>query len=282
MSTSSGQPAIVFGKSEEWEDFHRRHPRFAERLPHLKATLEAAFAPVSTPKLVDRILRNLLRTCVEDFFEILLLAGNGYGIGAQKLLRPMYERAVTAWYLAQNPRKARDFLNFGKINMFKLIDPIERTHGRKDLIPPKILSGIKAFHGQFGKKKVKTATGKERKRSTARWSDDLSVEVMAEKAGPLGKMVVCGWHLPTFQIHASLQNILARVEQTPQGGISFNDGPQRKIADEQLTWAHLVLLSVLELQVRHFRRVRSLKKVLEEVGHDFKDIWHEHCLAPSA
>jgi hypothetical protein len=32
--------------------------------------------------------------------EILLLSANGYGIGAQKLVRGMYERAVTARYLS--------------------------------------------------------------------------------------------------------------------------------------------------------------------------------------
>ncbi len=38
--------------------------------------------------------------------EILLLAGNGYGVGAQKLLRGLYGAAVTARYISQHPEKA--------------------------------------------------------------------------------------------------------------------------------------------------------------------------------
>jgi hypothetical protein len=246
-------------------------------MPRLKATLEALFAPARTPRLVDRIVRNLLRTCVEDFFEILLLAGNGYGIAAQKLLRGLYERAVTARYLSGHPRMARAFWSFARINMYKLMAPLEKAHGRADLVPPKIKRELLRFHKRYTSKPVTTARGKLRRRSTSRWSDDLSFEAMAEACGSLGRLLPYGWHLPTFQDHATAQNILSRVEQTPGGDVAFIDGPQREIADEQLTWAHLILLDVAELQARHFRRLRKMRKALEEIGHDFQDIWHGHC-----
>lgn len=39
----------------------------------------------------------------DDFFDIQLLAVQGYGMGAVKLLRPLYERVVTALYLIKYP-----------------------------------------------------------------------------------------------------------------------------------------------------------------------------------
>ncbi len=275
--TTNRRPRVIFGKAEEWADFDQRHPRFAERLPRLKSTLEALFAPAKTPRLVDRVVRNLLRTCVEDFFEILLLAGNGYGVGAQKLLRGLYERAVTARYLSAHPRKARAFWSFARINMYSLMAPLEKAHGRTDLIPEKIKRDLIRFHKRYTHTAVKTATGKTRRRSTGKWSDDLSFEAIAETCGSFGKILPYGWHLPTFQDHATAQNMLTRIEQTPGGDVAFIDGPQREIADDQLIWAHLILLDVAELQARHFRRFRKMRRALQEIGHDFQDIWHGHC-----
>ena len=46
---------------------------------------------------------SLGRICVEEFNEILLLAGNGRGVGALKVLRGMFERAVYVrfWLLGE-------------------------------------------------------------------------------------------------------------------------------------------------------------------------------------
>jgi hypothetical protein len=49
------------------------------------------------------------RMCMEEFFEILLMCGNGYGIGAEKILRGFWEKAVTpkCLKLLQDGRAAR-------------------------------------------------------------------------------------------------------------------------------------------------------------------------------
>ena len=44
----------------------------------------------------DLIFYTLGRMAVDDFSELVVLAGNGWGIGALKTLRGMYERIVTA------------------------------------------------------------------------------------------------------------------------------------------------------------------------------------------
>jgi hypothetical protein len=51
----------------------------------------------------DRTVFVLGRLCMEDFFEIIQLAGNGYGFGALKLVRSLYERAVTMAFLSGQP-----------------------------------------------------------------------------------------------------------------------------------------------------------------------------------
>jgi hypothetical protein len=96
----------LFGDPAEWENFERRNPEFVKRIGNLVNTIKLAFSSLLLREPLDKILFLLDRLCAEDFSEILLLCGNGYGIGAEKLLRGMYERAVTATYLSQHPEEA--------------------------------------------------------------------------------------------------------------------------------------------------------------------------------
>jgi hypothetical protein len=58
---------------------------------------------------VKRITYYMSRSTVEDFHDIVLLAANGRGIGALKILRSMYERTVHAQFVAENPSEAALF-----------------------------------------------------------------------------------------------------------------------------------------------------------------------------
>jgi hypothetical protein len=64
----------------------------------------------------DRVVFLMGSLCWEDFQEILLLSGNGYGIGASKVLRSLYEHAVAAQHVAKHPEAAsvRQILGFEK------------------------------------------------------------------------------------------------------------------------------------------------------------------------
>lgn len=57
----------------------------------------------------DLIVYTLGRIVLDDFGELIVLAGNGWGIGALKILRGMYERCVTAAYIAKTPAASRAF-----------------------------------------------------------------------------------------------------------------------------------------------------------------------------
>lgn len=53
----------------------------------------------------------LARTAVDDFSELLILASNGFGLGALKTLRGMYERVVTSAYVALFPEVTRSLID---------------------------------------------------------------------------------------------------------------------------------------------------------------------------
>ncbi len=65
---------------------------------------------------------------LKDFEEILLLAGNGYGGGAIKLLRSFYERVTTLGYLAANPNKINQFKDYTAVHRYKLYEELKTVH----------------------------------------------------------------------------------------------------------------------------------------------------------
>jgi len=62
-----------------------------------------------------------------EFEEVVTLATNGYGSGATKLLRSLYERTVTAQYLMKKPEKIQQFLNFTHIHWHKLLQEADEN-----------------------------------------------------------------------------------------------------------------------------------------------------------
>jgi hypothetical protein len=83
---------IEFGFREEWANFTARHPVFVQRMPNIEKALNAAFVRIHLESsLAQRTIYFLGSLIREEFMEILLLSANGYGIGAQKLVRGMYE-----------------------------------------------------------------------------------------------------------------------------------------------------------------------------------------------
>ena len=96
MSVSATE-RLVIGLPEEQADFVRRHARFFEIWPRLQNTIDRAFARQFTPSdTAQKVVYTLGRLVVEDFMEIMVVCGNGYGIAGLKLLRPMFEATVIA------------------------------------------------------------------------------------------------------------------------------------------------------------------------------------------
>jgi hypothetical protein len=53
----------------------------------------------------EDIVFDIGQACRDDFGEVVMLTSHGLGSGGMKLLRGMFERAITAAYLIKNPEK---------------------------------------------------------------------------------------------------------------------------------------------------------------------------------
>ncbi len=106
---------------QEAEAFIERHARFFQALPRLQSLLNRAFIRTFRPSSqAEGVIFVLGRMAVEDFMEILILAGNGYGIGAEKLLRGLFERVLTCKYLSHHTDEITLFLEYDYVNVHRL------------------------------------------------------------------------------------------------------------------------------------------------------------------
>jgi hypothetical protein len=64
------------------------------------------------------------------------------------------------------------------------------------------------------------------------------------------------------------------LRQRKDGGIEFNEGPQREQADKTLMTAHNLILKVLDLQKEYFK-LDDLQQPLQKCFKDFQLIWRK-------
>jgi hypothetical protein len=261
---------FVCGIPQEWEDFHRRHALFHERFPHLRDALNTAFIRTgSSAKPIDKFVFLYGRLCSEDFFEVLLCCGNGYGAAALKLVRSLYERAITLRYLHEHPEELDAFLDFHHVQTYKLLVPVEETIG-KGTISAKISAEAKARYEEVKERFMVTACKKCGTKKVNHTWNRLDFVALARKTGSLGKLIVQGYYIPMRHGHATLGSLMSRLEET-EHGISFIPTAQRGDADHALFVAHNIILEVLGVQEKRFK-VAGLKEKLDICLQDFVDI----------
>lgn len=261
---------VKFCCTDESQAFTKRHSKLMEKLQPLFATLHKTFIrQLDAVEASDRVIFFLGRLSVEDFMEILLLCGNGYGIGGMKLLRGLYERAVTLGYIAKHPDQAEQFLEYHYIHQRKHFNHAKVVFPMNDLSPQQ----IEEIESNY--QKVKNTYQEEicKKCGTTRtmfaWSK-LDLLSMARIAG-LDRLYLQCYYNPTLQAHATVSSMITRMKLRQDGGVSFDEGAQREKADLALLGAHNVILSVLDVVNEYFEL--QLHDELQDRFEDFKYVW---------
>jgi|SRR6266850_4607797 len=244
--------AVEFGKPSEQRAFNARHQDFVAYLPSLEKLGNAVFnGKLTLSGEADLVICLLGGRSFEEFNEILLLCANGYGIAAMRLLRGLFETALTARFLHVNPERIADYLDFATIDEFKFLQAKRRIDGESSV-----------DQGQF------EAVRKERDAMLSRYTIPCKkcgepgpapswfrggVPSMVDAVGPeLRALLLQAYYEPTRRIHASVRSILERMQKNLNGSLSFDVDSQHRQADWVICTSHGLLLSAIELQVEHF------------------------------
>lgn len=266
---------FVSGRPEEWADFENRRTTFLERFSVLKEAVNRAYVRTfQSAEPVDMVVFYTGRLCAEEFLEIVLLCTNGYGFGAMKLLRGMYERVVTARYLHLNPEHTEAYLDFDVVSRGKYAHAVRET-----------------FADQLSRDQIEQFAAVEQEATTLRdrfkiplcekcgttrvnhtWSR-LDVVSMARAAGgKLAEWVVPCYYEPLNHAHSTMRALVLRLEGSDEDGWSFDTRPQRDVADRVLMLGHFLVLHSLDLQREHFK-LDELERAVENASVAYKEIW---------
>jgi hypothetical protein len=266
--------SIEYGYREEWFAFAARHPEFTKRFGNLAKAIDVAFQRTHhTTGPMERTVYFLGRIAVEEFMELLLLCANGYGIGAQKLLRGLYERAVTAKYLFKHPGEVDKFLAYHRVTDHKLLTAIQSSMGHDVFTPEQVEKIRHDFEQVKANFMIPDCTVCKTTRLNHTWSRK-DVVSMARESGDLWPLIVPAYYLPTREFHTTMGAIFSRLdpEAVAKGeGLMFDGAAQRDRADQALVAAYPVLLNVVHLQLECFQ-IRELEPLMQTCFEDFREI----------
>jgi uncharacterized protein DUF5677 len=265
----------AFGYEEEWRAFGARNSEFLRRFPNIEIAIDAAFQRSwHSTELLDRTLYFLGRLAVEEFMEILLLCANGYGIGAQKLVRGMYERAVTARYLRDHPDEVENYLAFYKVAQHRFLRAVQSTMGNDVFSHEQTKKIEREFEEVKDRFMIPDCKSCGTSRLNHTWSR-RDIVSMARMSGALGDLIVPAYYQPTREAHSTIGAIFSRLDPEAAdrgGGLIFDGAAQRERADEALMTAHNILLDVMDLQKEYFN-LKELETPLQSCFKDFMVIW---------
>lgn len=269
----------VYGFPDACSAFDQRHPAWGEVMPRLEHAINLAFTRtqvMDTP--IDKFVYFYGNLVAEGFLELFLLAVNGYGYGAMKLLRSMYEHTVVLKYLHDHPDELQRFFDFDRVQQYKLTKPIVETFGKNILSSATVEEAERRYDEvkeQFMVKSCKSQTCVER-RVGHTWSK-LDFVAMAKKTGAIGKIIVHGYYIPLRHAHPTYRGMMERLEHNDDR-MWFNREQQPKEADNTLMAAHNCLLVALEVQKERFN-IPGLENTLQNCFRDWALIWSPKSLA---
>jgi hypothetical protein len=251
-----------------------RSPKFARVLPDLILSLQRLTnRTVTTKTLADRLVFAFTQIAVEDFAEIIVLCKAGYGLGALKSLRSLYEHLVTLSYISKNPTEADRFLDYQPINEGKVLNQAKEL-GQEGLfgLSQEHMEEIEKAYKE-AKKSFQVSLCKTCKttRTNFSWST-LSIPEMARHADKfLYEMCTTLYLLPTFHTHATVPAVVSRVKLGEHGGFKSDIAAQPNHVPTALIGGHNLVLKLLDATNSHFSL--GMDSEIETRLKDFMQAW---------
>jgi len=232
---------------EELQHCRARHPHLNDALARLQTTLQQGLCrelqTTDERRLLQITLFGLAHQAADDFFDLVLLATHGYGIGAQKMLRPLYERVVSALYLIEHPEEVQDFNDYADIDAWHVL-----TNAKRVGVDPVSVMGqekydqlekaYKAAEARFTRSGSRRARPSWAQKDLAQRAAEVKVVGAGGQTVALDKLYgACGFW-PTMLLHTTNVSLEARLTPTATGGRAFIHEPTRVEADIALKCAH--------------------------------------------
>jgi hypothetical protein len=270
----------AFGNPEAQKDFSRRHQAFIKLYPKIRDLQDKAVAGTRMETMDDKVLYFLARQVFEDFDEILLLCGNGYSTGALKILRGMFERAVTACYLQKFPEEIDAYHKFFYIRQRKetLIIKEVYPNATSDEKMKEIEAEYKEVKPMFQIPVCEVCKYEECK-PCKKTSDNFSwnrkgIVQLARDGGHFDSVIYVGYYVPMHETHSTERAMVNRVQSTGEHTWRYIEGAKPEMDTKTLLVAHYLLIRALDVLDNRFNI--GMEDAISEGWEDYKKIWLEN------
>ncbi|SRR6266513_3203528 len=206
----------------------------------------------------DQVVINMLvRMTTTGWIELLLLIGNGAGLGAMKIARGMFEGAVMAEYLRQTPDEIDDYIEYGHVLDFK----------RMKLFPEAV-SAEKAREIENEYARVKARFENKNGKMRNHWNKH-PISYMAEKVGRAQQYEI-PYAIAASIHHGNFEAMIAHLsgdESLPE----IESPPSLAWVKQALVSGHVYLLQALNT----LNTVFDLGFDLGAAGEAFEKVWRK-------
>lgn len=197
-----------FGETEESNAFFDRNPSFVPFFEKLMATANKCFGRrVDFKNHLEDVVFSQGHTCRDDYTEDVFLAVNGYSDAAAKILRGLYERAVTLAYVGDSDEKARRFHRYSGIQAHRSMEAALKLFTDEEFEKVAGAGSIARMRDWYKQVKPEFQTTQCKKCGTTRTQSswDIDLASMVQKVGdPYRMYFLNGYAMPTLQIHATM------------------------------------------------------------------------------
>jgi hypothetical protein len=198
------------------------------------------------------------------WIELLMLVGNGAGLGAMKVARGMFETAVMAEYLRRVPEEIDDYIEYGHVLDYKRIK-----------LFPDAVSSEKAREIEREYERVKPRFANQNGKVRNRWNKH-PISYMAEKVGR-GEQYEIPYSLAASIHHGNFEAMIAHLSGDDTQ-IEIDSPPSLAWVKQALVSGHVYLLQALNTLNTFF----DLGFDLEAMGKQFENVWRKHAASATS
>ncbi len=214
----------------------------------------------------------LARLAIDEFSEMLVLASNGFGLGALKILRSMYEKVVTSAYVAENPEVSRALVDSTWTHKWSLWKRLRKVSPSAEAgVDPAQIADLESKAVDAQSRLNESICPKCKQIISVHAWTKVTLLTMAEKVGSsLADLYAVAYQVPTSVAHATGESVNSKMEQSADGTWTYRMDSTRE-RRQALCVGHNLLLQLLGRQNEHFGY--GLEELLVPRAEAYKKVW---------
>jgi hypothetical protein len=260
---------LIVGDSQIRESFAIVFKPFLEEFEKRQPLIEQVLhRELKRTSLLDRYLYIFGVRAYQDFKEVLTLMSHGLPTGALKIVRSLYERVTTMFYLSRHPEEIEAFVNYGAVHQRRLLNHSEPGFAKKYL-PDEWVEQIEKNFDEVKKDFTYQACSCGREGLMTSWTK-LDARSLALKSDPqLAQIYAPAFFVPTLHLHPTSTGLTVDLEETDNGWIL--NAERLDDRGSILASAQLLLYKSIELQNKYFEL--GYDAAVQEAIASFNELW---------